>query len=123
MPKEETTMATPTDRNDTALELAKRAFTATVQAVAGSQRGWSHLVDQAVRAASSVPLNLAESDGRDGNDRRQHRRIAYGSAKEARVALELLVGIGAVEHSAAQPALRMHDRVCAMIWRLMESRR
>jgi hypothetical protein len=37
--REETTMATPTDHNVTALELAKRAFTATAQAVHGSQRG------------------------------------------------------------------------------------
>jgi four helix bundle protein len=123
MPKEETTMATPTDHNVTALELAKRAFTATAQAVHGSQRGWSQLVDQALRAASSVPLNLAESDGRHGNDRRQHRRIAYGSAKEARVALEMLASIGVIESRQASEAIRLHDRVCAMIWRLMESRR
>lgn len=116
-------MATPTDHAGTALELAKRAFTATVQAVAGSRRGWSHLVDQAVRAASSVPLNLAESDGREGNDRRHHRRIAYGSAKEARVALQMLVGIAAIDGRGAERAIRLHDRVCAMIWRLMESRR
>ena len=111
-------MATPTDHAGTALELARRAFTATVQAVAGSRRGWSHLVDP-----SSVPLNLAERDGRDGNDRRHHRRIAYGSAKEARVALLMLVSIAAIDGRRAERAIRLHDRVCAMIWRLMESRR
>ena len=116
-------MATPTDHVGTALELARRAFTATVQAVVGGRRGWSHLVDQAVRAASSVPLNLAESDGRDGNDRRHHRRIAYGSAKEARVALQMLVSIGVIDRRRAERAIQLHDRVCAMIWRLMESRR
>lgn len=116
-------MATPTDHTETALELAKQAFTATIHAVRGAQRGWSSLVDQAVRAASSAPLNLAESDGRSGNDRRQHRRIAYGSAKEARVALEMLASVGVVDQVAADRAIALHDRVCAMIWRLMGSRR
>ncbi len=58
MLKEETPMQPPTDHADTALELAQRAFVATVHAVKGAQRGWSSLVDQAIRAASSVPLNL-----------------------------------------------------------------
>jgi four helix bundle protein len=68
-------------------------------------------------------LNLAENDGRAGNDRRQHRRIAYGSAREARVALQMLRSIGAIEITAAERAIQLHDRVCAMIWRLMGSRR
>jgi hypothetical protein len=34
-------MHTPTDHTDTALELARRAFVATVHAVKGAQRGWS----------------------------------------------------------------------------------
>jgi hypothetical protein len=43
--------------------------------------------------------------------------------REARVALEMLTSIGAIETRRADEAIRLHDRVCAMIWRLMESRR
>ena len=40
------------------------------------------LVDQMTRAAMSVPLNLAESDGVTGGNRRQRRLTALGSARE-----------------------------------------
>jgi len=40
------------------------------------------LVDQMTRAAMSIPLNLAESDGVTGGNRQQRRLTALGSARE-----------------------------------------
>jgi len=68
---------------------------------------------------TSVPLNLAEGAGRRGRDRIHHWRIAYGSALEARTALELLVATGCVNAEAAAAAAGLLDRVAAMTWRLV----
>jgi four helix bundle protein len=81
------------------------------------------LTDQAVRAVTSVPLNLAEGAGRRGRDRLHHWRIAYGSALEARTALELLVATGCVDVDAAATAEALLDRVAAMAWRLVRPAR
>jgi len=77
------------------------------------------LADQVVRAASSVPANLAEGNGRTGRDRMHHWRIAYGSAKEVDVHLQLLLQAGAVDISSATNALHLFDQVRAMTWRLL----
>ena len=77
------------------------------------------LVDQLVRAATSVPLNLAEGNGRLGKDRRYHFSVAYASAKEASTALMLLRAASAMDHHQASQALGLLDRVQAMTWRLM----
>jgi len=81
------------------------------------------LTDQTVRAVTSIALNLAEGAGRRGRDRLHHWRIAYGSALEARTALELLVATGSVETEAAEEASELIDRVAAMAWRLTHPRR
>jgi len=81
------------------------------------------LTDQTVRAVTSVPLNLAEGAGRRGRDRAHHWRIAYGSALEARTALELLVATGSVDAEAAATAEALLDRVAAMAWRLVHPAR
>ncbi len=77
------------------------------------------VADQLVRAASSVPANLAEGHGRSGRDRLQHWRIAYGSAKEADTHLRLLLAAGALEAASARRALALFDEVRAMTWRLL----
>ena len=77
------------------------------------------VADQAIRAATSVPLNLAEGQGRNGRDRHHHWRIAYASALETKSALSLLRAAGCVEPSDAGRALELFDRVCAMTWRLL----
>jgi four helix bundle protein len=77
------------------------------------------LGDQLVRAASSVPANLAEGHGRFGRDRMQHWRIAYGSAKEVDCHLRLLAQAGAVDGRSAETALRLFDEVRAITWRLL----
>jgi four helix bundle protein len=48
-----------------------------------------HLQDQAIRAADSVVLNLAEGLSRGGKPGQNHLRIAKGSAGEAYAALHV----------------------------------
>jgi four helix bundle protein len=73
-----------------------------------------HLRDQLVRAADSVVLNIAEGAGNTpGSDaRRNHDRIARGSAAEAAAVLDLAALPGGVD--------RQHElrRVVAMLTRL-----
>ncbi len=103
--------------------LAVEAAGAVLSLVAAVPPCVRFLADQARRAACSVPLNLAEGHGRFGRDRLQHYRIAYGSAKEAGNALEMLAAGGFVDREAAARAAEVLDRVRAMTWRLVDPRR
>ena len=58
------------------------------------------LADQVIRSASSVPPNLAEGAGPSGRDRMHYYRIAYASAKEVAVHLQILVRAGAIDLSS-----------------------
>ncbi|MCP4896368.1 MAG: four helix bundle protein [bacterium] len=80
------------------------------------------LADQLIRAASSVPANLAEGHGRFGRDRFNHWRIAYGSAKEVDVFLHLLAGSGSIDSTKADAVIQLFDRVRAMTWRLIHKK-
>ncbi len=53
-----------------------------------------NLADQLRRAATSVPLNLAESDGMSGGNRRQRRLSALGSAREVVACLDVAEAMG-----------------------------
>ena len=77
------------------------------------------LGDQVIRAASSVPANLAEGHGRSGRDRQNLWRIAYASAKEVDTHLCLLAAAGAIDHPQADRAIALFDQVRAMTWRLL----
>jgi four helix bundle protein len=72
------------------------------------------VADQLIRAASSVPANLAEGHSRTGRDRAHLWRIAYGSAKEVDSHLQLLVAAGAVNRERAEDVLNLFDWVRAM---------
>ncbi len=104
-------------------DLARDAAILVLQVVRHAPPAFRTLTDQTVRAVTSVPLNLAEGAGRRGRDRSHHWRIAYGSALEARTALELLVATGSVDADAAATANALLDRVAAMTWRLVHPRR
>jgi len=80
------------------------------------------LADQVVRAAASVPANIAEGEGRSGKDRQYHWRVAYGSAKELDVHLSLLLAADAVDKDRARKTLCLLDQVRAMLWRMIERR-
>jgi four helix bundle protein len=77
------------------------------------------IADQAIRAAASVPANLAEGHGRRGRDRIHYWRIAYASAKEVDSHLRLLVHASAVDRATTSTALDLFDEVRAMTWRLV----
>jgi four helix bundle protein len=76
------------------------------------------LADQARRAATSIPLNIAEASGRTGKDRAHHFRIAYGSAQETAVAVQLLSSVGVLVPADVAQLLGLLDRIQAMCWRL-----
>ena len=120
MNKPEVIMLDTTRSSD--LIVTSAAVTAAGQAIALVMRvpaPLKTLVDQVVRAASSVPANLSEGHGRSGRDRLYHWRIAYGSAKEVDCHLRLLVHAGAIDPKGAEIALGLFDQVRAMTWRLL----
>ena len=99
--------------------LALDAGEAVYRVTSAAARGHSSLVDQARRASASVALNLAESSGRQGDDRRHYVRIAYGSAREAISAVSLLARVGAIDDEGAHGAVILLDQCCAVCWRLL----
>ena len=73
-----------------------------------------HLRDQLVRAADSMVLNIAEGAGLPpGESRRNHYRIAAGSASEVGAVLDLVALPSGPER---QEELR---RVCAMLAKMI----
>ena len=121
-PKEDPVTEHPnTDRRATALDLAEEAAARVLILVASSDRIPGCLKDQLRRSASSVALNLAESDGTRGKARANSRRIAYGEAKETTTNLKILHRAASVDWHEISEILDLLDRTRAMIWRLLEA--
>jgi four helix bundle protein len=76
------------------------------------------LLEQLVRAASSVTLNIAEADYSDPGNKRARLFTAAGSANEVRAALRLAVGWKYVVRDEVSAAEQLLDRVIAMLWKL-----
>ena len=102
-----------------ALEMAQQATTLVAGGFDGVGGVYRDLRDQATRASVSAALNLAESAGYDGGNKRRHERIAYGSAREARAAVDLALALGLGSADKLRAAHDALDRVAAMCWRLM----
>ena len=107
------------DAHDVAIELV-RALRPLVERMARRDRD---LASQLRRAASSVPMNLAEGAARSGADRLHHYRIAAGSAAEIRTALILSEAWGLLDAPSLSLSQALLDRVIAMLHRLTHSRR
>ena len=103
----------------TAHRKALEAAVITLRLVSRVPLPFKPIADQAIRAAASVPANLAEGQGRRGRDRMHHWRIAYGSALEVDTHLRLLQHAAAVDASNAAKALDLFDQVRAMTWCLL----
>jgi four helix bundle protein len=76
------------------------------------------LARQLRRAASSVPLNVAEGRRRAGKDSAHLYRVAAGSAAEVASILRVAADWGHVDAADTAEALALLDRLRAMLWRL-----
>jgi four helix bundle protein len=82
------------------------------------QRQDRALAVQLKTAATSVVLNIAESEYSDPGNRRARLFTAAGSANETRSAVRVAVAWGYVGQERAQAVLAQIDRVVAIFWRL-----
>ena len=78
----------------------------------------ANLYRQIRTAASSIALNIAEGNRRQGLDRLHCFRIAAGSAEEVRTALRVAAAWGDLAGDAATQAFQCLDRILAMLHRL-----
>jgi four helix bundle protein len=76
------------------------------------------LADQLARAASSITLNIAESNYSDPGNRKARLFTAAGSANETRAALRIAVAWGYVVPREAEAARALVERVVAILWKL-----
>ena len=104
--------------HDKALEAAGQAIRLVLRVPAPLRP----LADQVIRAASSVPANLAEGQGRTGRDRQHFWRIAYASARELDSHLRLLAAAGAIDGATTDVVRTRFDDVRALTWRLLNPR-
>jgi len=73
---------------------------------------------QLTTASASIALNIAEGRGREGQDRRHHWRIAFGSAEEVRAILTVAERFGYFGTAQSQTAHETLKRILAMLWRM-----
>ncbi len=76
------------------------------------------LEDQLRRAASSIGLNAAEASMSDPGNRRARLCTAAGSAAETRHALRQAVAWRLVTAGDAAPAMKLVERIVAILWRM-----
>jgi four helix bundle protein len=76
------------------------------------------LASQLRRAASSMALNIAESEYSDAGNRRARLFTAAGSTNESRSALRVAVAWGYIPAGRATEVLAQLDQVMAILWRL-----
>ncbi len=84
----------------------------------GTRGRRGHVVEQLLRAAESIVLNVAEAYPAVGADRARRFRIAANEAAECHAALDLMQIRGEVGGSALAMLRDLLDRERAMLWRL-----
>ena len=82
-------------------------------------RGNAPMVDQLKRAATSVPLNIAEAAGRTwAADAARTYAIARGSAMECAAILDALGTLKIIDPARRQRGLELRERIVAMLTKL-----
>lgn len=83
----------------------------------GGRRG---VDDQLMRAATSMPLNIAEGAGEfSAKDKARFYRIARRSGTESAAALDVCVRLGLARESEVQPGRELLRRIVAMLTKLI----
>ena len=100
------------------LEMAKTAAKEIIELTKTIKYDSAELKKQLIRSITSVPLNIAEANGRRGKDRKYHFSVAYASAKESIVNIELLVMLGSICENKAKFCLSNLDQICAVLYKL-----
>ena len=78
-----------------------------------------HIRDQLIRSAQSIPLNIAEGNGRPPSaDRVRFFRIALGSTFESAAALDILKASGTLPPSVEDEGKEMLVRTASMLYKL-----
>ena len=78
------------------------------------------LLDQLLRATTSIALNIAEATGEQSSRRRAYFfRVARSSAAEAASALDHMVDIGLLAEEDVQPSKALIVRIVSMLVRLI----
>ena len=98
----------------TALEYAAWAFR-----LCDGLSGHRNAKEQLLRASQSIPLNIAEGNGKaTEGDRRRYFEIARGSALECAAIQDVLQVCGGIAAEENQSAKVLLDRIVAMLTRL-----
>ncbi|MGD9251086.1 MAG: four helix bundle protein [Desulfobacterales bacterium] len=82
-------------------------------------KGLRNAKDQLLRASQSIPLNIAEGNGKaTEGDRRRYFEIARGSALECAAIQDVLVVCGVLDSEESAKAKKQLDRIVAMLTKL-----
>ena len=82
-------------------------------------KGQRNAKDQLLRASQSIPLNIAEGNGKaTEGDRRRYFEIARGSALECAAIQDVLVVCGVLDAEESAKAKKQLDRIVAMLTKL-----
>ena len=101
-----------------ALELALSTISHLRSVLPSVRSRDTQLANQVRDAASSIALNLAEGNRRQGRDRIHLWNIASGSAEEVRVALRVAIAWGYLPQQRVAEALGRLDHLQAVLWKL-----
>jgi four helix bundle protein len=84
-------------------------------------RGHAALADQLRRAATSVPLNIAEGTGKGERDAARFYTIARGSALECAAILDVFETLDFVAATDLEQARELLERVVSMLTKLRQT--
>ncbi|MCX5758108.1 MAG: four helix bundle protein [Candidatus Hydrogenedentes bacterium] len=82
---------------------------------------WRNARDQLIRSSQSIPLNIAEGNGkRSLSDRRRYFEIARGSAMESAATLDVLVVLNALSQERVEAGKKLLFRIVSMLSKMTD---